>query len=161
MIDPSRWRATLTLHRLEEGLVALILAAMVLLAGTQILFRNLFDSGFAWIDPLLRLLVLWVGMLGAMIATRSDKHIRIDLLTRYVPEGWRHRIALLTSLFSAVISGLLCYHSARFVYFEWQDRSELFASIPSWLGEAILPIGFSVITLRFVITALQQLESKA
>ena len=46
------------LHRAEDALRAFLLTAMILLAGTQILMRNLFDSGFVWIDPLLRVLVL-------------------------------------------------------------------------------------------------------
>ncbi len=69
------------LHRAEDGLLALLLAVMIVLAGTQILMRNLFDSGFVWIDPLLRVLVLWFGLIGATVATRHNKHIRIDLLS--------------------------------------------------------------------------------
>ena len=71
------------LHRAEDGLLALLLSVMIVLAGTQILMRNLFDSGFVWIDPLLRVGVLWLGLIGATVATRNNKHIRIDLLSHY------------------------------------------------------------------------------
>jgi len=72
------------LDRIENGLIAVLVLAMVLLAGAQILLRNLFDSGIEWADPLLRALVLWTAMLGALAAARDDKHIGLDLVTHFV-----------------------------------------------------------------------------
>ena len=71
------------LHRFEDALLVILLSAMIALAGTQILLRNLLDTGFVWIDPMLRVLVLWLGLIGATVATRNDKHIQIDVLTRF------------------------------------------------------------------------------
>ena len=42
--------------------IALILTAMIVLAATQIVLRNLFDSGIIWGDAALRVAVLWVGL---------------------------------------------------------------------------------------------------
>ena len=142
------------IHRVETTILVLLLSAMIALAGTQILLRNLFDSGLSWSDPLLRVLVLWVGMLGAMIATQQDKHIRIDLLSRYISPAWRQYTARLNNLFSAIVCGLLAWHSGRFVYFEWQDGATLVNNIPIWIAEAILPFGFGVMTLRFALLML-------
>ena len=71
---------------------------MILLSSAQILLRNFFDSGIDWADPLLRLLVLWVGMQGAMLATHYDKHIRIDLVSRFIPEQYHRLSGFLTAL---------------------------------------------------------------
>ena len=71
------------LHRAEDALLVFLLSAMIVLAATQILLRNFLDSGFVWIDPLLRVLVLWLGLIGATVATRNNRHIRIDLLSRF------------------------------------------------------------------------------
>ena len=79
------------LHRAEDGLLVLLLSSMIVLAGTQIFLRNFFDSGFVWIDPLLRILVLWLGLIGATVAARHNKHIRIDLLSRYFERN-AHRL---------------------------------------------------------------------
>jgi TRAP-type C4-dicarboxylate transport system permease small subunit len=138
-----------TVHRIENGLLVALLVAMIALAGSQIVLRNLFDTGLSWSDPVLRVLVLWVGMLGAMIATQQDKHIRIDLLSRYLSPAWHRHTARLNDLFSAVVCGLLAWHSGRFVYFEWQDGSTLVSDVPAWLAESILPFGFAVMALRF------------
>jgi len=136
------------LRKGEELILALLLAAMILLAGSQIVLRNLFDSGIDWAEPLLRLLVLWVGMLGAMLATHDDKHIRIDVVSRYLSPDKRRLSSRLTALVSAVVAALLAYYSARFVYFEWQDGTEAFNGMPAWLAEMVLPVGFGVMALR-------------
>ena len=73
------------LNRLEEVLLIFLLALMVFLAFLPILFRNVIATGLIWIDPLLRHLVLWVALLGASQATRQERHIKIDLLSNYLP----------------------------------------------------------------------------
>ncbi len=138
----------------ENVLLALLLSAMILLAAAQILMRNLFLSGFSWGDPTLRILVLWVALLGAMVATREQNHIRIDLLSRYLPAKVKQPMDRVTDLFASSVCGLLAWHSARFVYFEWQDGNLLFSAVPAWLCELILPIAFSVMALRLLISAI-------
>ncbi|MCB1566462.1 MAG: TRAP transporter small permease subunit, partial [Xanthomonadales bacterium] len=45
-----------------------------------------------WSEPVSRLLVLWLALLGGLAATREGKHIAIDALPRLLPPLWR-RIA--------------------------------------------------------------------
>lgn len=139
------------IQRLENAILVLLLGAMITLAGAQIILRNIFDSGLSWSDPLLRVLVLWVGMFGAMIATQQDRHIRIDLLTRYIPKSWHIYTDRLTHLFSAVVTTLLTWHSGRFVYFEWQDGTTLVDDFPTWVAESVLPLGFCIMAIRFIL----------
>ena len=63
-------------------LLVALLSAMIILAALQIVLRNFFEAGIVWIDPLLRVGVLWLGLVGATVATRHNKHIRIDLLSK-------------------------------------------------------------------------------
>jgi len=139
------------LHFLEDSILALLLLAMILLATTQIFLRNFFDSGIIWADPLLRVMVLWLGLLGALAATRENKHITIDLLTRFISESMRYVVKGFTNLFSAVIASILAYHSMRFVIMEYEAQSKAFSGISAWILELILPIAFGLIALRFMI----------
>ncbi|MBE0509775.1 MAG: TRAP transporter small permease [Gammaproteobacteria bacterium] len=150
-----------TIRFIEESLITLLLSAMVLLAGTQILLRNLFDSGLYWADPVLRLLVLWLTMLGALLATRHNQHIRIDLLSRYLSPNWRQINDSIGLLFSSAVCAILAWHSLRFVYAEYLDGSTLFGSLPLWLGQLILPLGFALMALRFAILCRQSIREQA
>jgi TRAP-type C4-dicarboxylate transport system permease small subunit len=140
-------------HRIEDGIVALLLGAMIVLAGTQIVLRNVLAGGAGWIDPLLRVLVLWVGLLGAVAASRSDKHIAIDGAVRALPPRAHCLARGFTCAFTASVAGLIAVHSARFVAMDHAARVVAFAGVPAWVLELVLPVGFALIALRYLLRA--------
>ncbi len=142
---------------IEDGLLVLMLSIMIMLAGGQIIARNFFDSGFAWGEPTLRVLVLWVALLGAMAATRDEHHISIDILSRLLKPQYLRYTTSISTLFTAAVCGLITWYSARFVYMEWQDGGLLFGTVPAWLSEIIIPFGFAMITIRSLTTTYYQL----
>ena len=149
----------LFLNRLEGYLLILLLSVMVLLAFTQVVLRNAFSSGIFWADILLRNLLLWVGFLGAAIATSEERHINIDALRRFLPPRIRSAVDGLTDLFAAVICFLLMKAAWVFVQSEISDRRTVFADIPSWYVQCIIPIGFGLLAVHFAIRAV--LRSRA
>ena len=142
------------LHRLEDYLLAMLLAGMILLAGGQILLRNVFDTGITWGHPALRVMVLWLGMLGALAASRDNKHITIDLISRVVHGTLRHVAQIITCLFTSFVCGVLAYHSIRFVLLDYDTGSRGIADIPAWLLEAIMPFTFALIGVRYLLIAI-------
>ena len=124
---------------------------MVVLAFSQIVMRNLFDIGYIWIDPLLRIMVLWVGMLGAMVAHRERKQISVDVLTRILSPRLKLISKVLTLTFAGAVSGIIAWHSALFVIDEWKYDSIAFANVPAWIPELIIPVAFGIMALRFTL----------
>lgn len=144
-------RLTRALWLVESGLLAALLATMIGVAAFQVIARNLFDFGLLWGDGLVRVLVLWVTLLGGMVASRYDEHIRMDLVGKFVDEAWKRVLRRVTSAFTALICGLFAYHSARFVWFDYQDGVLAFAAVPAWVCELIMPIGAAVMGLRYLL----------
>lgn len=136
---------------MESGLLAGLLATMIGVAAFQVIARNLFDSGLLWGDGLVRVLVLWVTLLGGMVASRHDEHIRMDLVARFASERWNRVLRRLTSAFTALVCGLFAWHSARFVWLDYQDGILAFGAVPAWACEAIMPLGAGVMALRYVL----------
>lgn len=141
-------------RRLEDGLLGLAVLVMVALAGLQIVLRAGFGEGLVWIEPALRTLVLWIGMLGAVAASRSGQHIRIDLLTRTIPRRWRQRLQLLAYAFTALVCALVAWHSARFIGLELQYPTIAFADVPTWAAALVLPLAFLLVGLRYALATL-------
>ena len=140
-------------HYFEDGLLVLSLASMIILACGQIVLRNFFDLGFVWIDPTLRLLVLWSGLLGAMVASRDNRHIRIDLLSKLLPKRVHLAIQTLIALFTVFICGVIAWFGARWVHWDFIDGLRGLAGTPAWLVESIIPLAFAVIALRYLLHA--------
>ncbi|NLC71617.1 MAG: TRAP transporter small permease [Desulfuromonadaceae bacterium] len=136
---------------IEDTLLILFLSLMILLACGQIVLRNFFSIGLVWADGLLQISVLWLGLLGAMAASRDDNHINIDVLTRFCPEGLRVPIRLLSYLFTAVVCGILAWQSFQFVQSEYTFGTTGVGKYPIWIFQSILPIAFGLISYRYVL----------
>jgi len=139
------------LHRAEDALLVLLLTAMIVLASTQILLRNLLDSGFVWIDPLLRVLVLWLGLIGATVATRNNRHIRIDLLSKLFSRNTHRLIQSIIGQVSAWTCLVVAWYGFKWIQMDYVDEVTSFAGVPAWLLEVIIPVTFALIGLRYLI----------
>jgi len=149
------------LGRIENALIGVLVLAMVLLAGAQILLRNLFETGIDWADPLLRALVLWTAMLGALAAARDDKHIGLDLVTHFVHGRAKRVLRVIALVFAAMISAAMAWYGANLVMLDYGSGTNAFAKVPSWCVELILPVGFALLALRLAIHAFLPPRSNA
>lgn len=140
------------IDRVETGLVALLVLAMVVLAGAQIVLRNVADSGLSWADPLLRAMVLWAAMLGALAAARDDKHIGLDLVAHFVHGRARRALRIVTLLFAAAVAGAMAWYGVGLVRLDL-DSGAAIAGIPNWVIESIVPVGFGLLALRLALRA--------
>ena len=141
----------------EDAVLVLILSGMILLATGQIVLRNFFDIGFIWSDEALRLMVLWIAVAGAVAASRSDKHINIAVLDRFLPGRVRRVKEALIHAFTAAISGIVAWHSLLFVRTSHEFGDVLLGGIPAWLLQAVLPVGFALIAWRYALFTLRDL----
>lgn len=139
------------LKRIEEALLISLVILMVLLAFFQVLLRNIFSSGIIWADIFLRHLVLWVGLLGAVLVTRERRHIKIDIFSKFFSDNIRPMINLGIDSISFFITVLLTKASITFVMSEKLGGSILFLRVPTWTMELIIPIAFALISLHFLL----------
>jgi TRAP-type C4-dicarboxylate transport system permease small subunit len=147
-------RAWLAAWRIVEHTgITLLLVSMVVLSLVQIVLRNVFETGFVWLDPLLRHGVLWLGFLGAMLATAEDRHISVDALSRLLHGQTSHAVHATLRVAAAGVALALanaCYLLARA---ELEFESVSFLGIPTWALMSIMPWGLVVMSYRFVVSA--------
>lgn len=153
-------RLLVMIHRLEDSILVLLLLAMILLAGYDILARTVFGGGIAWIPPLLRVMVLWIGLLGALLASRSREHISIDLINRLGGPMLKRISSLITLSFASIVSGIVAWHSAKYVEMAIEFGDMAFADVPAWPLQIIIPVSFGLMALRFAIQFVQTASSK-
>lgn len=142
-------------HRLENAILAGLLLLVIVAANGQIILRNLLELPIVWLDPFLRVTILWLALFGAMVATRQQSHIAIDLLNRYLPLQWCLLAERIVHAFSAVICALLAWYSLLLVLLEYEDGLTAFARVPVWLCQSIMPFAFTIMALRFLWQSLQ------
>ncbi len=142
------------LLRLETGVLVSLLLSMIVMAVVQIVMRNIFSSGIIWADSFVRITVLWLALIGAMVATRSGKHIYIDVIFRFLSEKSQSIVRRFTDAFASMICAAMGYYSYEFVKMEFEDGGMAFASVPNWLCESIIPVAFIIIAIRYFVSAI-------
>ncbi|MDY6933173.1 MAG: TRAP transporter small permease subunit [Spirochaetota bacterium] len=146
------------LVKIEEALLSTLLGLMVILVLIQLVLRNVFHTGIIGGDSIVKHLLLWIVFVGAGLAAKEGSHIRIDVALKILPEKWRQLVETTVTIFSVLICCVIVYASCYFVYMEYEGQERLpFYDIPLWIIEMIIPIGYSVIALRFAASGLSNI----
>lgn len=138
---------------LENLLLATVLTSMIGLAALQILMREGFNASFEWGDELLRIMVLWITLLGAVAASRDDNHIRIDVLSRFLAPVARAWLGRALDLVVAAVCAVIAWYAYQFVLEVREFGDLLVGGLPAWWFQSILPIGFGLIAYRYLLRA--------
>lgn len=149
------------LHRVEDVFLMGVFFVMLGMAVLQIVLRSFFSAGIAWGDVLVRICVLWICLLGAMIATRQDNHININVISRYLPDKSQK---LLGGVVRVIVTGvclMMAWVGIGLVRLDFEYGTIAFASVPAWICELIIPIGFFVIAVRYVIISIDYFKRSA
>lgn len=141
------------LQRAEDLLLAGLLLALLLLSVAQIGLRLFFDTGLGWAEPVARSGVFWLAMLGALGATRTRKHIAIDAFPRLLPSLAQRIVWAISHLAAGSLCAALAWFGWQLVKMEFEAPSPWLAGVSSGWPMLILPIGFAIMALRFVISA--------
>jgi TRAP-type C4-dicarboxylate transport system permease small subunit len=142
-IPPPLW------HRVEDGFLVTCMVALLLVSFSQIALRNVFSVTLFWADPFMSHLVLFIGFLGALNATRQNKHVKMDAIQRFLPPTFKCLTLTLSHLFSTAICAVLAWHAYRFVADEYTFSTVAFSDIAAWKLQIVFPVVFAAMTLRY------------
>ncbi len=145
-------RAETALRRgaLRSGnvVVVLVLLAMIALPVLATLARRL-NWQLPGLAVMVQHLTLWIGFLGALLATRAGKHLHLSAIEA-VPAGWPRLAArLATGAVSTTVCALLAYASARLVRAEIDGARFIVPGVPFWWSMTIMPITCALMALVF------------
>ena len=154
-------RAERIARGIETWLVVVILGGLILFGAAQIVLRNVFSISFSWGDGLARLAVLWLGMLGALAASRDGRHITMGAVGRLLPPRMQVLARLAADLFAALVSAALAWYSWAFVSDSREFRDVLLGGVPAWWLQAIMPVAFALMAYQFLVQGILRLRGPA
>lgn len=137
--------------KLDEWLIALLLAAMTLLTFVQVVMRYVFNSGFTWAVELTGILFAGMIFIGISYGVRVGAHIGVDAVVKLLPPKLRRLTSILAVLLCMVYAGMVIYGSMVYVLKMKSVGLELEdLPIPMWTVRAVLPLGFFLLMLSFL-----------
>ena len=141
-------------EKLVAWLLVVIVLAMLFLSSANIVARW-FQHNITWVDPFVRHLVFFSAFLGGVIATGRGTHIGIDIIGKFVEsKGWhqlREVINRVVMIASSIVLFWLIKASIDFTKVEMEFSKTEFWGIQSGYLVMLIPIGLSLIALRFIL----------
>jgi len=148
----SKYRFVQITQRVEDWAVVVVVLAMALLPTFHVLVRKINGSGIPSAQVLVQHLTLWVGMLGALLCTREQKHL--SLSTSELLHGKVQVAAqLFRGIVAAVVTALLAYASTELVKANMSSPNTIVGSLPEWASQAVMPAVLYVMAVRTSIHA--------
>ena len=142
---------------LESAVLVILLSALMCLAVAQILAREFFDTGLVWADELIKFFVLWIALVAAIAASRSDRHLRIDALSQFVADKYARYPRIVVDAFAAFMCGLLAWHSWRYLQLTVEFGDTVLGDLPAWTAYLLLPLSLALMSYRFLLLSFSEL----
>lgn len=139
------------LSKVEDALIVILLFGILFVAVGQIILRNGFSTSLSWSDASLKMAVLWLTLLGSVVAARENRHLSIDVFSKFLPIKLKRGLDILVQSLSAIICLILTYYSLQFLQLTIEFEDQFLSRYPLWWVQSILPFGFGLMSLRFLI----------
>ena len=140
----------------EDTALVVLLGSMIVLAVLQIVLRQFFDGAIVWADELIKIIVLWLAMVGSIAAARDNRHIRIDVLSHVLPEKLVVFTRVLVDLFAATVCVVIAWQAWRYLQLEIEFEETVLIDWPAWIAHVILPAAFLLIGYRFLVSIMAE-----
>jgi len=162
--------------RLEENILAVLLAAITLVSFVQVVMRYGFNSGFGGALQLTRILFAWMILLGMSYGVKTGSHLGVDAFIRILPKkGLRiaamfgafctlmYAVTLISADWLTILGvpskgGAVTYWSKMFQlqlgledlkYPVWVAENLGFPErVQRWVAYLVLPVGLGLLAFR-------------
>lgn len=137
----------------ENTALVVLLGTMIGVSVFQIINRQLLGGSFSisWADELVKIIVLWLAMVGSVAAARDNKHIRIDLITHVLSGPVVAWAKVIVDLFAAVVCAVIGWNAYRLIREEMSWGDTIFTDVPIWMLHAIVPLAFLLLSYQFLL----------
>ena len=145
LLPSMRW-----FEKIEEGLIAFLLAGMTLVTFAQVVARYVFNYSFVWAVELTGVMFAWLIFIGMAYGVRVGAHIGVDAFVKLLGSRSLRVISTLAAVLCIVyalivtVGGFLYVRKMHEVGILMQDMP-----VQQWIPRVILPLGFALLALRF------------
>lgn len=139
------------LEKLEEGLIAFLLAAMTFITFAQVIARYVFNYSFVWALELVTFLFAWLIFIGMSYGVRTGSHIGMDAIVKLLGPSLGRFLTIVATLLCISYSVIIFIGSWRYINMMYEiGNYAQDLPIPVWIPRLALPVGFALLTIRFL-----------
>lgn len=147
-------------ENLEEGLLCLLMAAMVLITFTTVVTRYVFHLPLSYMDQLVPNLFVWVTFLGASAAVKRRAHLGLSILYDAVSPHARRLLDVVILIVTTAFFGVVSWYGVKVVTLQVENGLMTALGYPSWVIGLAVPVGGGLFIVRTIEGFLRQRRGK-
>jgi TRAP-type C4-dicarboxylate transport system permease small subunit len=157
LITAFEWTSTLL-----AILASLLILFVTLLVSYNALSRWWLGESVPGTIELVEYGLVWITFLGAAWILRRDGHVKVDVLYMVLPDSVVRYLWYGAMVVAAVATVFMAYYSGMEVYSDYDRGRRLIRQLvfQRWWISIIIPIGFSMLTVEFLVLLLKGPESQ-
>lgn len=138
-------------EKFEEYILIGTLIATVSIIFLQVVMRYVFQNSLSWSEELARYIFLWQAWIATAYAVKKSKHIRVDIIKKYIPKDKQNILELLVLIVWVMFTILFTYESGKLTMavFSSQQTSPAMR-IPMGIPYASVPVGCFLMSFRLM-----------
>lgn len=135
--------------------------AMSIILFYEIVVRSIFNAPTIWVQEVSVYLFMWTMLAGASYTLMLGKHVRIDLLYVKLSKTTQHVLDVITNIMGAVLCAFVSVQAWEMIAssFEYGKVSATILRVPLWIIQLSLLLGFILLTLQFVLLAIDACDA--
>ena len=146
-----------SLDKVCEVLIVLMVGAMVIITGAQIVYRTWFIA-LTWSDEVTRYLLIWSTFIGATCVYRHSGNIAITFIQEAFPDKVTKALRIFVHILCMVLFIVLCWYGCKYV----TKLNKTATTLPIKMKYIFLcvPISMGICAFHALVLALEQLGLK-
>jgi tripartite ATP-independent transporter DctM subunit len=149
------------IKRVEDILVLLVFVLLSLIPAIEIISRFTGIKLVSASPVLVQHLTLWIGFLGAVIATRENRLLSLSSTPLFSDDAKFHLGRWISKMVSFLVVIVLLWGSIQLVWIEFQYPIEIAPGLPRWVAQLIMPFGFGLIAIQILIASGTSMKYRA
>ena len=102
-------KALEVVFKIMKALLILVLTAMVVILMAHIIFRYVINNSLTWSEELLKIMLVWFGMMSVAVLAARREHVAIVVFKEHMPKTVQNVLTKLTQFIIVCICVLMVF----------------------------------------------------
>lgn len=128
-----------------------LMGSMACLVFANVVSRYLFNHSIIWVEEFTQYEMIWITFLGAGLALREGRHVAVDVVEEYLPEGMRRTVRKVIGILILGLLATIVILGMQIAQFTWNQETPVL-NIPTGIPYLGVPIGALLCGLHLVLS---------
>lgn len=146
-------------YKILKVILCVVLLSMVVILMAHIIARYIFNNSLTWSEELLKILLVWFGLLSVSVLAARREHVSIVVFKEHMPKKVADFLTKLTQLLTVVVCLVVVFIGVQYVL-QAGYRPTPALRLPYAYAYAAIPVSFVFVTLFELRNLLADLTGK-